>query len=207
MTIQWTPIMKKQIKRDLVQGVPFITVMSAGGDIRWEMEQQGYSESEHQLGLDLLFKLMAQGFPWESRRNRSYDMSKKALKDELNAYHRRIMTRGKTIITHRHPEQLDFLFRDLTSRLSYSGYMEVNVWLIRLNTLREGTDPRREALRESDRAAVATLEERGLAGEELERRMKRCFEDFLDTASSEGGVGRSGSGEAQYLEWAQRFHA
>jgi hypothetical protein len=74
--------------------------------------------------------------------------------------------RTSAALEHHHPEQAAFVFENLAPSQGYSSVLGLSMLLDRLNTLEQG---RSDATREADRAAIATLSERGITPQERAR--------------------------------------
>ena len=163
MEIEWTCALKQQINRDIPRGSRFLNIMSSAFDIRRIMERHGYSDEEHAEGLNLLYRLLGAMRPWEIGSWPSHDDDKKEKRDELLALYSDFQAAARTTLSIRYPAQEKYLFTGSPPLKGNSEAHRITVAGIvadRMISLRAGDDPRREACREEDRAAVELLDVR-----------------------------------------------
>jgi len=208
---EWAEGRKKQLTRDLDQGIKLVNAISGTTDIRNIMEKRGYSAKEHALGLEMLTGLLCYKRPWPEKIKSELAIFNE-LMSELNAWARKNLPIGATALKRFYPEQGEHIFAHLLNKtrkfkrnLDKIMMGKVKNYVDTVQALREGSDPKRTESREADLAAVKILEERNMAGPELEAHLlKRIDQAFHLTSSSEFRYNREES-EA-YLALAQEFH-
>jgi hypothetical protein len=80
--------------------------------------------------------------------------------DDLHAWYASTYTLARASLAHRHPEQEAFVFGNLAIGDVAGAIVNAKLFLDRLDALHAGAD--RKATRKADRAALATLERRGV---------------------------------------------
>lgn len=87
--------------------------------------------------------------------------------DELDAWNGPGFVRAQVALDRLHPEQSRFVFENLQSSTGVLAVLAVRTLLTRLDALERA--PEREATREADQAALATLATRGIGSDERRR--------------------------------------
>jgi len=195
-------LIRQRIERNIDQGRRFLGAVSRFGDIREALEKMGYSETEHQLGWMLLFLVMGWQPPWQAPTLPPETPQKKAIR-ELTRWVEAYLPLAKLALAGKYPEYGRYLFE----RVKYEGRHTVVAVIVALlsevRILREGTRPNREAVGETERAAIALLEERGILGPEIEARLQALADQAMELAppTPPGTV----LSEEAYLDYVEQF--
>ena len=151
-----------------------IHTLSRKPKIRRIAKQAGYTEEEHQLGWALWLYLMgyqqAVASPTTTT-NPDYD----AAVAKLNQWDGPHFERSRAALQRLHPSQNEFIFNNLRAGNGADSVGAVNTYVDRVVTLRDGTDPDREATRDEDRAAVETLAARNIFNAEVEAYLRELL--------------------------------
>lgn len=195
-----------QLKRDIMNGTPFMFALSHSKPIRLIMRERGYTMEEHRLGWRMLFQLMSHRRPWDED-----DGMSAALKEvvaEVDRWDNSSFAYARAALEHHFPEQAAYIFKDLRAKYGAQSILVVKTFLERVKILREGLDPHREASREADLAAARLLEERNIVDPEIEARLNELIERSMDLSPEpEEEADPFAMDEAAYLELADTFHA
>ena len=157
-----------KINRMLVRGQKVLHVLSRNSAIRRIAAQAGYTEEEHKLGWALWLYLV--GYQQAAASpppppNPEYETAVAALNQWDGPY----FERTRAALQRLHPSQNEFIFNNnLRAGTGVDSIGAVNTYVERVITLREGTDPSREATRAEDKAAVDTLVARNIFSSEIE---------------------------------------
>jgi len=192
-----------QIKRDILNGTPFMITMSHSSPIRYIMKERGYTDEEHATGWNMLYRLMSNRRPWDEVYN-----GLKEVVAELDRWDNSNFAYARAALEHHFPEQAEYIFKELRAKYGARSLLVIKTFLERIRTLREGLDPHREEGREADRAAVRLLEARNIVGPEIERRLDELIERSMNLPSEpDGDENPFAMDEAAYQELAVAFHA
>lgn len=203
METEWNKALKQQFQRDLDKGVKLLNGIGGSEDIREIMVEHGYSSAEHALGLKMLTELLCFERPWQEL-GRSRQSIFKVIMEELRAWSRKNLPRGRAALERYHPEQGRYIFRALKWDDEKAGMRAVLKYHNRVKSLRQGSDPLREESRAADRAAVELLESRQLAGPEVEEYLQGRIDEAFQLSSSESGMNKEA--QAAFLALVRKFH-
>jgi len=188
-----------QIERLYNRVFKFLKGVATTRDICVKLAARGYDPEQHQEALDLLNRLLQVKRSWFLG-----DLGKERRRAAMEAiceWTSKNLPISEAALEHKHPPQGEHLFHsNLPKKMRADRYFEMKIHLERLKALREGSDPARADSREEDRAAVATLEARGLAGPEVESRLAGLLEQA--TLSAEDRQGRTEEEDGRYMEAA-----
>jgi len=194
-------VRKQRIDRDMKRGMLLMGGLSESPELLKGMMLLGYTEEDHQLGLDLLLELIRRRLCLQGMPDLEVIHPKEALKALLSWINKNIgMARGT--LEHLHGEQEEYVFKDLDLKNKIYSCPHLYLFLARIRTLWEGTDPDRSASREADRAAIGALRRRNILGDEIEAHLLELLEavkgvDYMKTAYTPD--------ETACLEAAERF--
>lgn len=124
----------------------------------------GYSAKVHELGWRLLH--LVSGYAPE-KQDLSLDKQTREAINELDRWDEQGFRRIHAALSHLHPAQDEHVFKDLKPSEGMESVLGVSLLLDRLDELENGKA--REATREADHAALATLAERGITPDERKR--------------------------------------
>lgn len=146
-----TPYQKSQIEITPERALPFLRAIATNQQIRYAMADAGYGEAEQNEGWQYLLK--ATGY---SAQKLGFDADAAARQaiSELDAWDEAGFRRIHAALDRLHPEQDAFVFQGIETSRGASAVLSVALVLDRLDQLEKGTD--------ADRAALATLEKRGI---------------------------------------------
>jgi hypothetical protein len=130
---------------------------------RRALKLRGYTLQEQKRGWSLLHRVS--GFT--SDESDDHDGDTAAAMAEVDAWDEPNFALADACLKHRHPAQHAFVFKDLRAARGAASLLSVTRFLDRLDAL-EGA-PDREATRAADRAALATLAQRGIDAKERAR--------------------------------------
>lgn len=167
----------------------FPSIMSA-------LYEVGYSEDIHRKGWELLHQ--ASGF-----QNKTQNMSEKHHNAivELDNWDEKAFRRTHATLQYLYPEQTRYIFQDLEAQKGYEAIQAVQIYIERVSTLREGTDPKRTASREKDREAVELLAQRKIFDHTIEVQLKTWIESAQSLSFSPEHI------EEQKVQKAELEHA
>ena len=148
------------------KALSFLTGVAARRDIRYLLLDVGYTHVHHQRGVDLLR---------EVTRLSPFGPGHQRIEPEVNAAIHTVdsldeatLRRIGAALHWNHPEQSDFVTADLNPERGYASVLVMATLLDRLDALESGQG-RPPGAREADRAALATLAERGYTTQERNR--------------------------------------
>lgn len=154
--------------------VPFLRAIATRFEIRAAMMAAGYTDGEHATAWRLV--LLASGYV-SAAPPQSDDQRARAAIAEIDAWDEPGFRRVRAALGRLHPEQNEFVFRGISAARGANALVSVGMLLDRLDLLEN--DPSRAATREADRAALSTLEARGIGKAERAR-----LRELLDTVLS-----------------------
>jgi len=204
MNTEPTVITEEVIKRDIKKGYPFCSTLSMSEAIRNVLAERGYTPVVHRQGWTLLYQLMSHERPWVPEPALTATPQELAMA-ELDALDNEYFAYARACIDPRYPEQARYLFKNLKVGTGPEAVTNVMAYVERIQAMRDGTNPRREALREADRAAVLLLEERKVAGPEIEARLLALCEQVMAIEPA-GAPDPYRLDEAEYQALAREFH-
>ena len=195
---------RAEINRDIMRGVAFLGTLSRSSDIRRILADRGYTNEEHQAGWRSLLEVMG----WKPDLPVSESVSaieQEQAIAELDNWDGPNFSIARAVLRRLHPDQEAYIFDNLLAAQGAAAVGSVKTYLVRVSAMREGTDPSRAALREEDRAAVASLETRKVAGAELEAHLAALIETATTAAPIAPDPVDEGPSERQQA--ARRLHA
>jgi hypothetical protein len=149
--------------------------------IRMMLAKHGYTEAEHQLGWRLLQNVS--GFFATFPKGREEAEVRDAIAT-LDATDEPLFRRARAALQRFHPEQCAFVFDGLAATAGAGAVLTIATFLDRVDALEHGAD--REATREADRLAIATLAGRGI--DEVERARLRDLVVVAQTGAMPHGA-------------------
>jgi hypothetical protein len=153
-----TSTYEQQVLQDTPERVlPFLRSIATKLEIRMAMSNAGYSDEEQQVGWKLL--LAATGYS-AAPEPVTADAKARAAIAELDAQDESLFKRIHAALGRLHPEQDGFVFNGIGPGQGAAAVVSVSKLLERLDALKGS--PKREATREADHAAIATLTQRGI---------------------------------------------
>ena len=164
-----------QIMGDIRKATPFMITLSRSVIIRTIMSNRGYTQEVHREGWRMLHGLMSHQRYWLPGEDLPDTPQEQAL-DELDRLDNEYFTFAQACIVRRFPDQARYLFKNVHAVHGHEAVLMVKAYVERLQALREGSDPFRDATREADREAVRLLESRYVAGAEIEARLVGLIE-------------------------------
>jgi hypothetical protein len=173
--------------------------------VRRVMMMNGYTKIDHKEGWDLLLDLIGYN-DWEADDQQvgSISMQDAAIV-ALDQWDGPTFERAYAAMERLHPTQCAYVFRELQAATGVAAVGTVKTFIDRVVALREGTDPGRKKTREGDRAAVATLEARGIFDAKTEKWLRGLIEQATSLeAPREPEVPKA---EAERMEKAIAFNA
>jgi hypothetical protein len=132
--------------------------------IRAALAQRGYSEKEHQVAWEVLQKVARYAPAGQSI---TVDIAVRDAVSTLDLWDEPNFACIHATLARKHPDQDRFVFKDLEPKQGAGAVLSVATMLDRLDALESGPD--RQATREDDHAALATLAARGYTPEERQR--------------------------------------
>jgi hypothetical protein len=128
------------------------------------MGAKGYTDADHQEGWSLLHRVsgLTQDAP-----KADVDVAVRDAINELDNWDEDGYRLVRAALTRRHPAQAEFVLNGLGPATGAAAVLSVKNLLDRLDALESSSD--RQPTREADRAALATLEARGLGAAERKR--------------------------------------
>ncbi len=163
---------------DLLPGrvITFLTALGTVVELRAILASAGYEDADHQEGWDLFHE--ATGFKRSTPQapTMTLDPEVRAAIAELDAADEPTFRLAHAALARRHPVQDAFVFGgDLAAATGAGAVASMQLFTDRLNALERGKD--RTATRKEDKAALKTLEKRGITPE-----ARRRWRDLLKTA-------------------------
>jgi hypothetical protein len=164
-----TTLSQRQIERIVERAGKFLRAVGTRLEIWRLMAGAGYTAQEHQLGWSLFLDVC--GFH-ASGEGRAPTGPAEAAIAELDHWDNPYFQRAHAALGRLYPRQETYLFDGgLLAASGVASVAAVKTFLERVAELRRGENPRREQLREEDRAACALLEQRGIVGPEIEKHL------------------------------------
>ena len=153
-----TTTYEQQVLQDTPERVlPFLRSIATKVEIRMAMHSAGYTDDEHRAGWKLL--LAATGYS-PSPAPVTADAKARAAIAELDSMDESLYRRTRAAFGRLHPEQDKFVFAGIGPGQGAAAVVAVSKLLERLDAL--NNSPERASTREADRAALATLAQRGI---------------------------------------------
>jgi hypothetical protein len=192
-----------EISRDISRGSAFLGTLSRAPHIRRILAERGYTNEVHQTGWSYYLEVMG----WRPEPVPVVGVSELEQERaivELDQWDGPNFTIARAALHHLHPAQEIYVFDNLVAAQGAAAVGTVKTYLTRVQALRDGTDPNRTSTREGDRAAVATLETRKVAGAELERHLM----GLIETATTAAPIAPEPEEDpGEYQQAAGRLHA
>jgi len=204
MAVTHQPLTQGEINRDIKKGTPFMITMSRSLPIRTIMSYRGYTNLVHRKGWKLLYRLMSHQRPWIPGQDLPPTPQQEAM-NELDRLDNEYFAFARACIERRFTEQARYIFKNLRAVSGPEALLMVKAYVERLQALRDGTAPYREDTREADQEAVKLLEERYVAGEEIEARLLELVEQAMALPEIPNRDPQA-MDEATYQELAYEFH-
>jgi hypothetical protein len=136
------------------------------------MVSLGYSEAEHEKGWELALPVLGYNPKAPSPGAGTPSAQSEAI-SEIDQWDEPNFARAGAALNHLHPDQHEYIFGDgLQPAQGVGAIASVETFVNRVVALRDGTDPDREATRDADKEAVATLERRNIFNAEIEAHLK-----------------------------------
>jgi hypothetical protein len=162
--------MSTEVSRQVLEETPgrAITLLRALGTspaIRALLAANGYTPKDHEEGWNLLHKVSGY-VPGEAGPVDDDTKARDAI-TELDAWDEQGFQRAHAALTRLHPAQDRYIFDGLAPAKGPEAVLRVALFLDRLDALEGGPD--RKATRKADRAALETLETRGITKAERTR--------------------------------------
>ena len=157
-------VSRKTLDETPARVLAFLMGVGKSLPIRAALAQRGYSEKEHQAAWDALQKVAQYAPPGQPI---TVDIAVRDAVSALDLWDEPNFACIHATLARKHPEQDRFVFKDLVPKQGAEAVLSVATMLDRLDALESG--PEREATREADHAALATLALRGYPLEERHR--------------------------------------
>lgn len=186
MSTEHVTLTEEQIQGDIRKAIPFLSTLSRSRAIRLVMAGRGYTNEVHRTGWSLLHQVMSHQRPWLPDGQEPVTPQVEAMA-ELDRLDNLYFAYARACMEPRYPEQARFLFKNLHVGVGPESILNFKAYVERLQSMREGSDPHRDELREADRAAVQLLESRNLAGAEVEARLLSLVDQAMDVVPGEDG--------------------
>jgi hypothetical protein len=196
---------EKTILRDREQGLKFLGTVSRDKSVRRIMVQNGYTKKDHKEGWDLLLYLLGYS-SWEPEGEKPESTSPQdAAIATLDQFDGPTFERAWAAMEHLHKDQCDYLFSELWAATGTAAVASVKTFVDRVVALRDGTEPSRKKTRKEDKAAVETLEARGIFNAKIETWLRGLIEQAtcLDMSPEPPPE----PGDEEYMTKALAFHA
>lgn len=142
------------------KALTFLRTAATSVEIRAVLFSAGYSQEEQEQGWSLLHKATGYVPPLASTTD---DAAARAAIVELDQWDEPGFRRISAALERLHPEQHEFVFAGLSAAQGVGAVLSVQTMLGRLDQLESA--PERKATRAADKAAIATLEKRGITRE------------------------------------------
>jgi len=172
-------ITEEVINRDIKKGLPFCWTMSKSEALRSILAKRGYTHEEHNKGWMLICQLMSRRRPWIPESDLVATPQAQAMA-ELDALDNKYFAYVRACVEPRYPAQAGYIFENLNFGTGPEALVSLKAMVERTQTLRDGTDPHREETREADQAAVLLMEDRNVAGPEIEARLLALIEQAME---------------------------
>lgn len=202
-------ILSRQVAEEIPgRALTFLRAVGLSLPLRAIFAAHGYTTAEHQLGWKLLHAVSGYDatFPPVNE-----DAKVRGAVAELGIWNEPGFRRVHAALGRLHPEQDTFVFKGLTVATGAGAVLAVAAFLDRLDQLEGCVE--REATRETDHAALATLAARGITPEERLRlrSLVRIAQSFAAARDSSPRDERVTSDlvalRAWYLDWSQTARA
>lgn len=194
-----------EVDQLVVRGLRFLRGAGTRPAVMRLLEHLGYSEEEHYEGWTLLLSLSGYSPSGEAPLVDEGSPAQACIAelDEWSAGH---LARARAALHRAFPAQEEYLFNSLEAGPGVAAVEGVRTFLQRLDALAEGSNPRRAACREEDRAAVRLLERRHVIDDASVARLRDLVGRCL--ALSLAAV-RAGESEVQHERQltARRFRS
>jgi len=184
MNDEHTTLTENQIQGDIKKGTPFLSTLSRSRAIRLLIAERGYTNEVHRTGWSLLYQVMSHQRPWLPD-NEAMVTPQASAMAELDRLDNLYFAYARACIETRYPEQASFLFKNLQVGVGPESILNFKAYVERLQSMREGSNPYRDEMREADRAAVERLESRNVAGAEVEARILALVDQAMDVVPDE----------------------
>lgn len=143
----------------------FVMAVAVNPAIAAALATRGYNDQEHEYAWTRVSKLVA--LPPAAAGTPDIDRAVREAMAELDAWDEPHFACIKAVLKRRHRAQHDFVFKNLEPRQGDEAVLSVSTLLDRLDALESA--PERQATRQADEAALATLAARGYTKAERER--------------------------------------
>ncbi len=202
------------VSRETLEATParalaLLRAVGTSKAIRALLAAKGYSEADHQEGWSLLHRVSGLT---DGGAEPGTDVAVRDALNELDNWDEDGFRLVRAALTRRHPAQAAFVLDGLAPATGAASVLSVEHLLDRLDAL--ASSPDRQSTREADRAALATLEQRGLGAAERTRLrgLVRAAQaaspvDPADAASGEAAektyLADLGALRGWFVEWAE----
>ncbi len=188
----------RELDQLVAWGGRFLRAASVKSEIMELMLGLGYTDAEHRLGWELYLKMLgylgATAKPAVAPVKTTDQLQALA---EIDRFDEPAFRRATVALSRLHPEQYAYVFGDgLSPKTGPESLGSVLAFLDRYAALRDGTDPKRAATREDDRAAATTLEARSIVNPETEQHLRGLIEIVKQSAPKRAEVTISASEES-----------
>jgi len=169
MSVVVVVLTPKQIEKLIEKGGKMLRALSRKLGIRQAFATVGYTEADHQEGWQLYLWLVGYR-PGKTSPALTKDEAELAIL-VLDGWDNPNFKRARAALRHLHPEQEAYIFDGLEAQEGIASVAAVQTFVTRARALREAKDPAREKTREADRAAIATLYQRGILSQAKEEEL------------------------------------
>ena len=168
----------REIDQLVAWGGKFLRTASIKSEIMELLTGVGYSDAEHKQGWDLYLRML--GYPSNPAKvptTTAKTPNQLAALTEIDRFDEPTFRRSAAALSRLHPEQYAYIFGDgLSAKTGPESVGAVQTFLDRYAALRDGTDATRQASREADAAAAATLASRNIVTPAIEQHMRALID-------------------------------
>ncbi len=158
---------RRTIERDLDRGTKFLGTVSKDARVYATLvDEAGYDEAAHEEGWDLHMSVLGYRRGVPAPRAVTGGAAQSRAVTVLDQWDGPNFTRSRFALRYSYPEQLEYIFDGLSAGRNVEAVGAVKTFLDRVDALRDGSDPSREATRQADREAAELLATRRIVHEE-----------------------------------------
>lgn len=192
------PLSTREIDQLVTWGGKLLRAISIKPEIMQLMQGLGYSEAEHKQGWDLYLKMLGyMGAGANPVAMAPASTAQVQALTQIDRFDEPAFKRATAALGRLHADQLSYIFGDgLAAKTGPESVGTVQTFLDRYAALRDGTDSNRVDMRDSDKAAAKTLEDRNIVNPAIERELRAQIETVKKPAPLPAPVQASAPEEA-----------
>lgn len=205
----------RQLDETPERATRFLTGLAADPVIRTLMlERAGMADEDIEEGAELLKATFTLPPTAKPATDSEAARQRRGAAAELNAWDEPNFARAQATLARHHPEQGEYVFRDLAASEGVQAVKGVGTFLSRIDALEQGSDPDRKASKKDDHKAVELLARRGFSAAERQRlaalvALALSPADALTSKPDDGSARRQQLTALRrwYDEWATAAHS